>query len=555
MQQFIKFLKLLVPYKKYLFENLISSLFITLLTLPLPLLSKFIFDEVIPNQNISLLEFILILSLIFTFFNSLIGIIKDYFSLGIGIEMGVDFRLKFYRCLQSLSFDFYSNRETGEILSRQADTQASLGGVIGLVSSLFMNLCQLMIFPLMLLLINWQLTLLSLIVLPFDVIGFRLVNKHADISAKNYESIYGIRAVQSLCIEDKIFNRLRNLIKESIKLKLKLNIIQQSSGFILGMIRAICTLFYSYIGWTSVINGTMSMGTFMAFSGYVGFFYSPLKDIINMSQGIQITLVHLTRFFEIYENESTIKERKDAVKLNNVKGELLLDNVTFKYPNNHQSILNRVNLLIEPGIKVGITGPSGIGKSTLLYILGRFYDPTEGAVFLDQNDIRDIELKSLRKNISFFLQDPFIFYGTIRENITCFDEYNDLGLFNNAVRIAYVDEFAKKLPNGFDTIIGERGALLSQGQKQRIVLARIIMRNSPIIIMDEATNAIDEQSEDFIFDALDKIVRNKTFVFVTHRSSLLRKADRLLYIENGNILENSLNDSYIKIGSRVDRAL
>ncbi|MEG8990149.1 ABC transporter transmembrane domain-containing protein [Ignavibacteria bacterium 4148-Me] len=567
MQQFIKFLKFLLPYKKYIIENLISSFFITLLSLPLPLFSKFIFDEVIPNQNVSLLELILILSLIFTVFSSIIGIAKDYFSMGIAFEMGVDFRLRFYRHLQLLSFDFFNNHETGEILSRQADTQASLGGVIGLINGLFINICQLLIFPLILLLINWQLTLLSIIVLPFDIFGFHFVNKKiktlskelaekdADINAKNYESIYGIKSIQSLGVEDKIFHKLKNLIQESIKLRLKLSIVQQSSSFVLGIVRAISTLVYSYVGWTNVINGTMSIGTFMAFSSYVGFFYTPLKDIIVMSQGIQVTLVHLNRFFEVYENQSFIKEREKPIRLDNVKGEIILNDVVFKYPNSDQVILNKVNLSIEPGIKLGITGPSGTGKTTLLYIIGRFYDPTGGTVYLDQINIKDIELKSLRKNISFFLQDSFIFYGTIKENITCFGEYDDDGLFQRAVKIAYVDEFVKKLPCGYDTLIGERGALLSQGQKQRIVLARIIMRNTPIIIMDEATNAIDEQSEDFIFDALDKIVRDKTFVFVTHRSSLLRKADRLLFLKNGNIIEKSNNDSYIKIGNKIERVL
>ncbi|MEJ5352440.1 MAG: ATP-binding cassette domain-containing protein [Melioribacteraceae bacterium] len=368
--------------------------------------------------------------------------------------------------------------------------------------------------------------------------------------------MYGIKAVQSLGIEDKIFQKLKNLIQESIKLRLKLSIVQQSSSFVLGIIKAIFTLVYSYVGWTNVINGTMSIGTFMAFSSYVGFFYTPLKDIIVMSQGIQVTLVHINRFFEVYENQSFIKEREKPIILNKVKGEIILNDVVFKYPNNDQVILNKVNLSIEPGIKLGITGPSGTGKSTLLYIIGRFYDPTEGTVYLDQNNIKDIELKSLRKNISFFLQDPFIFYGTIKDNITCFDEYNDEGLFQRAVKIAYVDEFVKTLPHGYDTLIGERGALLSQGQKQRIVLARIIMRNAPIIIMDEATNAIDEQSEDIIFDALDKIVKDKTFIFVTHRSSLLRKADRLLFLENGNIIEKSINnDANIKMESKIEYAL
>lgn len=335
-----------------------------------------------------------------------------------------------------------------------------------------------------------------------------------------------------------------------------MSIVQQSSSFVLGIIKAIFTLVYSYVGWTNVINGTMSIGTFMAFSSYVGFFYTPLKDIIVMSQGIQVTLVHINRFFEVYENQSFIKEREKPIILNKVKGEIILNDVVFKYPNNDQVILNKVNLSIEPGIKLGITGPSGTGKSTLLYIIGRFYDPTEGTVYLDQNNIKDIELKSLRKNISFFLQDPFIFYGTIKDNITCFDEYNDEGLFQRAVKIAYVDEFVKTLPHGYDTLIGERGALLSQGQKQRIVLARIIMRNAPIIIMDEATNAIDEQSEDIIFDALDKIVKDKTFIFVTHRSSLLRKADRLLFLENGNIIEKSINnDANIKMESKIEYAL
>ncbi|MEJ5352441.1 MAG: ABC transporter ATP-binding protein [Melioribacteraceae bacterium] len=184
MQQYIKFLRFFIPYKKYIVENLFSSLFITLLSLPIPLLGKIIFDEIIPNQNISLLELILILSLIFTIINSIIGIVKEYFSMGIGIEMGVDFRLKFYRHLQSLSFDFYNSHETGEILSRQSDTQASLGGVIGLISGLFMNICQLLIFPLILLLINWQLTLLSILVLPFDILGFYFVNKKVKALSK-----------------------------------------------------------------------------------------------------------------------------------------------------------------------------------------------------------------------------------------------------------------------------------------------------------------------------------------------------------------------------------
>lgn len=555
MHQILKIIKLLRPYWRFIVQSFLVGILIMLLQIPGPYITKILIDDVYPHRDFTLMLFVLILTAVFSISLGITSTLSEYFGGYVGLNMGIDFKSKFYTHIQGLDFSFFDNRQTGEIIARFNDMDDSIDNTIDMINSLIVNSLQLLIFPAVLLYINWKLALISLAVLPFDTILIMVSKRHlsrasrklteasADLSAVSFESLSGIRTIQALGLEATFHDKLRGHIFGVSKLQIKSMLLNGGFGFIGLLIRTTGTFAYGWYGWTQVLQGNLSLGSYMAFSAYVGYLYGPISSLIGLVQHLELTLVHINRFFEIYELRPEIRDRPGMPVLPKLQGEVKFNEVTFHYQKD-QPVLQHVVLHISAKTTVALVGRSGSGKSTLAKLIPRFYDPQKGYVSIDGYDIRHHRLSSLRQQVGFALQGSTLFHGSILENLT-FGQDIPLREVQTATQMAYVDDFICSLPEGYGTLVGEQGAQLSEGQKQRIALARVLLMDTPILILDEPTAALDLESEEFIREAIKAVQENRTTIIIAHRLSTIRNADKIVVIDEGRIIEQGTHQSLI----------
>ncbi len=547
MRQIFKIIKMLRPYWRFIFQSLLVGIMVMFLQIPGPYITKVLIDDVYPHKDYTLLTFILILGAVLSTGVGFTGLLSTYFGRYVGVNMGLDFKSRFYSHVQSLDFSFFDNRQTGEILSRFRDMDSSINSTIGMVNSLIMNILQLLIFPPILLYINWKLALLSLAVLPFDTVLIMVSKKYlsrvskevteaaAESSAKSYESLSGIRTVQALGLETTFYHKLRDIFLDVAKLQIRSTHLSGGFRFIGSLVKTAGTLAYGWYGWTQVLNGNLSLGSYMAFSGYVGYLYGPIGNLIGLVGQVEMALVRINRFFEIHDLKPEIQDRPDIPALPQVHCEISFHNVSFAYQED-QPVLRRINLYIPVQTTVALVGKSGSGKSTLAKLIPRFYDPQEGYVSIDGYDIRNYRLKSIRQQVGFALQGSTLFQGSILDNLT-FGHDIPLRDVQVATQAAYIHDFIASLPEGYETLVGEQGAQMSEGQKQRIALARVLLMDTPILILDEPTAALDMESEYHIQEALKTVRQGRTTIIIAHRLSTIQNADEILVLDEGQIAE------------------
>lgn len=435
---------------------------------------------------------------------------------------------------------------------------SSIGSVIRIINTFIMNSLQLLIFPPILFYINWKLALISLAVLPFDTLlvvitrkymrrfSEKIAERSAELSAKNYESLNGIRTVQALGLEARFYEKLEGLFNVLANLRVRSALFSGGSGFIGELINTSGTLAYSWYGWAQILSGNLSLGSFMAFTAYVGFLYGPIRNLIELIRSIELTLVHINRFFEIYHMRPAIQDDPKVPPLTITVGQVEFNDLSFSYDGQH-AVLQRINFVIEAGTTTALVGRSDSGKSTLAKLVPRFYDPTEGSVAIDGQDIRAFRLQSLRQQIGFALQGSTLFQGSIKENLA-FNQDIPLRTIEEAARAAYIHDFISALPQGYDTLVGEQGVKFSEGQRQRIALARVLLMDTPILILDEPTSALDAESEYHIHEALKAVQEGRTTIIVAHRLSTIRAADQIVVLENGSVAERGTHDGLLKTG-------
>jgi ABC-type bacteriocin/lantibiotic exporter with double-glycine peptidase domain len=548
-QNILKFAVLLRPYWKNIIIFILTGLVLTLLSLPYPWLTKLMIDDVMLRQDNSLLYVILGVTLVLTIFRSVFSSIRNYYISYIQHAMAYDIELKFFRHMQKLSFSFFDSREIAEVLSRFRDAAQSRRILIDILNRSVTNLLYLSIVPIIVFFMNWQLALMAGITLPWLAFSFfvlsKIVRKYArivaekkaELSAKNYESFAGIREIQALNIENRIFNRIKLLLLEFRKKDMEMRVISNIQGLLGGIATAGGTMLYTWFGATLVIKGQMTVGELIAFTTFIGYLYNPLTDMVGLLVPIQEVLVYTKRFYEIYDIKPEIENPATPVKLTKIKGDINFSNVCFGYNTANQLSLNKINLIIPAGSKVAVLGQTGSGKSTLVSLIPRFYDPGEGTISVDGIDIKNISLDFLRSQIGVMMQAPFIFTGTILDNITCWKKGYSQTEVIEAARAANVHEFVSKLPDGYETLVGEKGETLSGGEKQRIALARIILLNRPILILDEALNSVDQNTEKLIQYALKKVFVGRTVFMVTHSLEIARNIDIIIVLDKGMIVE------------------
>ena len=552
MRQIFKIIKMLRPYWRFIFQSLLVGIMVMFLRIPGPYITKVLIDDVYPHKDYTLLTFILIIGAVLSTGLGFTGLLSTYFSRYVGVNMGLDFKSRFYSHVQSQDFSFFDNRQTGEILSRFRDMDRSIGSTIGMVNSLIMNTLQLLIFPPILLYINWKLALLSLAVLPFDTVliivskrylsrvSKKVTEASAELSAKSYESLSGIRTVQALGLEATFYHKLRDIFLNVSKLQIQSTHLSGGFGFIGSLVKTAGTLAYGWYGWTQVLNGNLSLGSYMAFSGYVGYLYGPIGNLIGLVGQVEMALVRINRFFEVYDLRPEIQDRPDMPALPQVRGEIGFHDMSFAYQED-QPVLRRIKLHIPAQATIALVGKSGSGKSTLAKLIPRFYDPQEGYVSIDGYDIRNYRLKSIRQQVGFAMQGSTLFQGSILDNLT-FGHDIPIRDVQAATQAAYIHDFIASLPEGYETLVGEQGAQMSEGQKQRIALSRVLLMDTPILILDEPTAALDMESEYHIQEALKTVRQGRTTIIIAHRLSTIQNADEIVVLDEGQIAEQGTHE-------------
>ncbi|WAM31309.1 ABC transporter ATP-binding protein [Caldicellulosiruptor naganoensis] len=553
MKHLIKLLKLAKPYWKYLIISAISMLAITALNLLGPWLIRDLTGIITnihkyPNArkmiiNISLvLVFSYIARIVFQFLNS-------YLSHYAAWNLVAHMRVLVYDKLQQLSFRFFQDKQTGQLMSRVVNDTANFEVLIAhAVPDLFTNALILLGVALILFIINPVLAALSLIPIPFLVLSgtvfakrilpnFREAQKAlADLNADLQDNISGIREIQLfnkqqkelLKIKDKVFKHIQALLSA-----LKLSAIFHPT---VSFLSSVGTVIVVSIGGLMALSGKVPVQDIVGFILYLSMFYQPVTALSQVIENVQQALAGAERVFEILETESEIKEKPNAIELKNVKGKITFENVTFSY-NKGLPVLKNIIFEVEPGQMVAFVGPTGVGKTTIMYLLNRFFDLDSGSIKIDDIDIRDVTLKSLHDNISMVMQDVFLFNGTVAQNIAYGKENATMDEIIQAAKIACAHDFIVNLPQGYDTYIGERGIKLSGGQKQRLAIARAVLKNAPILILDEATSSVDTETENEIQKAINNLAGTRTILIIAHRLSTVKKADKIIVLKDGEIVE------------------
>jgi len=548
LQNILKFLILLRPYWRNIVVFVFCGIFLTFLSLFYPWMTKWLIDEVMLRQDSSLLLPILIITLIVTVLRAALGFLNNYYVSYVQHKMAYDIQFRFFSHLQRLSFSFYDKREVAEILSRLRDAALSRQIMINVLTTLINNLLYLTFVPFIVFFMNWKLALIAGFTLPWMAFSFfvlsRIVKRYArlaaekgaEVSARNYEFVSGIREIQALTVEKRILRRIRQLYLQYRKLDMKLRTYGNFQAFIGAIMTAVGTLLYTWYGASQVIGGQMTVGELLAFTAFIGYLYTPLTSIVGLMVPIQEVLVHTRRFYEVYDEQPEVGDPKRAVKPGTLNGQVTFSNVSFAYET-HRPILKEISLDIPAGTRVAVVGETGSGTSTLVSLIPRFYDPQEGSIALDGINVRDLSIEDLRSRIGLVMQMPFLFVGSLYDNITCGRKgYSHRQVFD-AAAAANAHEFISALPDGYDTWVGEKGVTLSGGELQRVAMARVFLLDRPILILDEATSSVDQQTEALIQDALMRLTRGRTTFIIAHRLSTVREVDTILVMHDGHVVE------------------
>ncbi|NQS88554.1 ABC transporter ATP-binding protein [Patescibacteria group bacterium] len=539
------------PYWIYLVLGIVCIGVTTSATLAIPwIIGKELIDSVIlKGGNFALLNFIAIGLFVLFVIKGLVSYGQIYLMSLVSYSVVTDLRNFTYEHLQRLSLSFYKKKRTGDIMSRLInDVDVIQNTFINEVSNLFGNFFLLIGVLGFIFYIHWRLSLFILIVVPILVFTINkfsrwirkssssIQGKMADISSILQETVMGIEVVKSFTSEKIEIERFKKENINNLRLNLKRTrviAILTPLVEILAFAGLVSILWY---GGREVMEGTLTVGELMAFLGYIGLVVSPLSQISRALGIYQQVFASADRVFEILDTEPEIKEFPKAVEIPRIKGHIQFKDVCFAYSEGGM-VLEDINLEMYPGERIALVGPSGVGKTTLVSLIPRFYDPTSGCIIIDGYDIRNVKSSSLRKQIGIVPQETILFNGSIKDNIT----YSKVEVTDKetieAAKKANAHNFIISLEKGYDTPVGERGVNLSGGEKQRIAIARAILRDPRILIFDEATSAVDTQAEFLIREAMEGLMKERTTFIIAHRLSTVQGAGRIVVLDEGRIKE------------------
>ncbi|MDF0644405.1 MAG: ABC transporter ATP-binding protein [Nitrospira sp.] len=561
MKSLLRVLQYLRPHRGLAAATLLCALCATAMELVPPWIVKIVIDDVIQAKQEALLPW------------ALAGLVIAYIGKNVFASLRIrlnntleqtvvhELRSEVFAAVQRLSLTYFENRSTGEIMSRVTNDTEHVERIFidGVEAALTASLTLIGI-TIMLFALNWKLAVLSLVPIPFlmwaagrfttKVHGFYhdIRQGAAEISGYIQDALSGIRETMGFgrqAHEQERFDRLSRAYS-SANLKAMYLWSLYSPGMILvGSLGAVLILWY---GAGEVSAGRLTLGELVLFLSYLSLFYVPINQIHSVNHLLQHALAASDRVFEVLDTKPDVADAPGAsAPAGKARGEVRFDRVEFRY-RPEVPVLDGLSVSVSAGERIALVGPSGAGKSTLLKLLMRFYDVTGGAVLIDDQDVRDVPLEYLRRQIGYVQQEPFLFNGTVRENIL----YGDLAAADErieaAARAARAHDFILDLPEGYETRIGERGVKLSVGQKQRVSIARVLLKNPPIVIFDEATSNIDTETEVKIREALNELTKGRTTFIIAHRLTTLHDVDRILVIEKGRLVEQGTHDRLMAEG-------
>ncbi|BCJ88431.1 ABC transporter ATP-binding protein [Effusibacillus dendaii] len=541
----------LIPYRKQFVLVFICIALSALLGLLQPLIIKWIIDDAIPSGHKGLLNGLIVAMVLAAVAGSLVGVAQTYFNTWIGQGVMYDIRNSMYSHLHRMSLQFFTNTKTGDIMSRVNNDVNGLQNVVtDTVSSTITNLTIAVSTIITMYALDWRLATLSLIILPLFVwptlrvgrLNFAVKKntqqKMGELSSLMQEtlSVSGATLVKAFVRQKWEWQRFAKVNEELKKWQIRQSMIGRWFFASIGFLSTAGPAIIYWYGGHAVIDQTISLGTVVAFTAYLQRLFGPIAALANTQVNIFGSIALFERLFEYLDMPVEIEDRPNAIPLQNVKGEIRFEHVSFGYQSD-RPILENLNFTIRPGQLVALVGPSGAGKTTLANLISRFYDPTQGTVRIDGHDVRDVTLESLGESIGIVSQETFLFHASIRDNLL----YGKLDAtdreLTQAAKAAHIHDLIMSLPQGYDTMVGERGHKLSGGEKQRIAIARVILKDPAILLLDEATSALDSHSEALVQSALEQLMKSRTSLVIAHRLSTILAADNILVLDKGHLVE------------------
>jgi ATP-binding cassette, subfamily B, bacterial MsbA len=548
----------MIGYMRRYWRRLVLALVATLvsagLSLVFPIIVQQVVDSVLEQRNLILLDQVTVVLLVVFFIRSLSSLLETYNLNYVGERIVMDVRLDLYNHLQKLSLGFFVNRRVGELVSRfSSDVTVMRSVLTNNINTLLQQTFILFGAVILMFVLNVRLTLFIMALIPFIVLvsfvfGFYLrrisTQLQDDIAGSTVvaeEVFQGIREVKSFAREPYEVNRYREAIDKAFRAALRLLRVRSVFGPLIAFMGFGSLAVILWYGGREVLADRLSGGELIAFLIYGLTVAGSFASLVGLYTSFQEALGSTKRIFQILDMVPDVDDKVDAQTLDTVDGRITLENVHFSYENDHP-VLRDINIDIAPGEIIALVGPSGAGKSTTFNLIPRFYDPTQGRILIDNVDLRDVTQQSLRQQVGIVPQETLLFGSTIRDNI----RYGRLEATDDeiidAAKAANAHDFIVELPDGYDTLVGERGIRLSGGQRQRVAIARAILKDPRVLLLDEATSSLDSESENLVQEALSRLMQNRTTIIIAHRLSTIRVAHRIAVLEKGAIVELGTHD-------------
>jgi len=514
----------------------------------------------IGTDRFAILNFAVLAVIVIALFGAVSSYFEKYLTTSVGQWVMHDLRRVLYSHIQRLSLSYHDQKRTGDLISRvTSDIDAVQSLISNVLLGMVVNVLTLVGMVLVMFYLNWQFTLIALAVAPglFWVVyhytrrikqASRAVRrKEGDVVSVLEEVLSSIRVVKAFAREDYEQERFEKESLESVERALEARSVKAKLAPLVEVIVACGTCLVLWYGARLVISGGLTSGELLVFLLYLGKMYKPMRELSKMTDTISKADVGWERIREVLENEMQVRDVRGAKAAPRLKGEIEFDKVSFSYDGNGR-VLQDLSLKIEPGQVAALVGPTGAGKTTIVSLLPRFYDQTSGLIKIDGYDIRRFKIKSLRQQMSFVLQEALLFRATVAQNIAYGKPEAMRWEIKRAAELSNAAEFIDRMPDGYETMIGERGVTLSGGQRQRITIARAIIRNAPMLILDEPSAGLDSASEKLVFDALANLMRGKTSIVIAHRLATVRRADIIFVIDKGHVVESGTHEELLAQG-------